>query len=161
VLRNLDVLESLVRERFVVCRFYKDAAFNSPKLRELLPTNQPPLTVPINAGVIGIDKVRDDQLFSWWIYCCVQAFVRRDVREHVTWCDQGALAWAIEKANASHLIESDRWNAMVSVRGRGGQSVNDPGLLDWLMTEYPHVDIVHWIGTVKPFKGPGFSPTIP
>ncbi|NBQ67386.1 MAG: hypothetical protein EBU46_00570 [Nitrosomonadaceae bacterium] len=162
IIRSIDELVSLVKQQpFIMPDIYNpDVTPNKPELYQQLPIYAAiDDTVKINAGIIGINPNRDSQLFDQWIDCCYQALRNPEIRASVSWSDQGALIWALQRSQRQSTTILDaavRFNCPANfTKGgkEGGQrkSYKDSGyqFLEELAVDHPSTNIVHWMGNGK------------
>ncbi|MBA2116696.1 hypothetical protein [Bremerella alba] len=155
VIRPLSELFPEIEKGVVV---YTDANHppsspNHPKLYELLPV--PKITAKfVNSGVLGLQCGRDDDLISSWKYCIEQAATRLEVRQLISWHDQGALLWALHKTMRTHLIRQDvTWNCpphgFNASRRSERKRYSRASYLQDIRRDHPHVGIVHYMSRPK------------
>ncbi len=127
---------------------------NRPRLyRHLrLSPTQSADAVSVNAGVIGVCKIRDRTLLDTWTWGIQWAAQQPKLRNLVAYADQGILHWAIARTDAATSIQGNtRW-ACPCRPGTDwiSQSLNGmQSLLSAIRNAHPGASIVHWYGVHK------------
>jgi hypothetical protein len=75
------------------------------------------------------------------------------VAEAISWWDQGALIWAIQRCGLEHrVVDTWAWNMCVkhtrAVRNCHGW---DDGTLERLRVDVPEANLLHWNGHAPPW----------
>lgn len=127
---------------------------NPPRLYELLPTGRHHPEPRINAGVVGLDRVRDAELLREWMWGIEQAAKRPEVREATGWHDQGHLRRAMVVFGVEAAGDGKRWNrsaddADYQTRHRRRRYTDGPDLFDRIRENHPGTHIVHWMDKWK------------
>lgn len=155
VISKLDeVFDSLHQTPLLVADRHGSATQNDPCLYELLPL---PNGVEhgnwgLNAGVVGLCKLRDAELLRKWAGAVEWAASNPTQRHLLQWCDQGALIWAIYQVGIEHAVRPDvRWNypAATSPDLVQAANVNSRTIWDELRVRFPAADVLHWYGVPK------------
>lgn len=158
VLRNLEGLFRLLDDGpvFTPENNAPQATPNRPELYDLLPISRSfdPLEPRVNAGVSGWDLVRDKEVLESYLFPVVRACSDSRVREAISWHDQGALIWAIQKTGLEHrVLKTNEWNLCASRTVLGDCPVPwDEGFLKNLRESIASANIVHWNGTRVPWE---------
>jgi hypothetical protein len=101
-----------------------------------------------NAGVIGLDIVRDAELLNLWCWLVTLAADDPEARSLVTWFDEGALHWALQAARRiDRLLPRGGWN-----RYMPSQSSDDPAAYVLAHTPLNDDVIWHFAGNTKPWR---------
>lgn len=106
----------------------------------------------INSGVMAFDKERDQPVLDAWRHCVEQAAGNKAIKASITWHDQGALMWAVEKCGLTGRIRSERaFNCPATKAGThwGDAQVNPEGFLNSV-----HEDaclVKHFLSHPKPW----------
>lgn len=158
VLRNLKELFQLLEDGpvFTPENNAPHLTPNRPDLYQLLPISHPfdPTEPRVNAGVSGWDLSRDDEILKAYIYPIERACEDIRVRNAISWHDQGALIWAIQKTRAEHrVVKTIKWNLCAlrtTLRDRP-VAWNDDFLAN-VRTMVPEASLVHWNGTRVPWE---------
>lgn len=157
VLRNLSGLFAAVATGPVFTPENKAPQLtpNRPELYRLLPIGRrfDPLVPLINAGVSGWRRDRDAAAIEAYILPIARAVEDRDVRQAISWHDQGALIWAIQACGLEHRVaETSAWNLCVDHTRLGQQPAAwDDGFLDAVRAAVPQANILHWNGREPPW----------
>ncbi len=127
---------------------------NRPRLyRHLrLTSTQSADAVSVNAGVVGVCKIRDRALLDTWTWGIQWAAQQPSLRNLVAYADQGILHWAIARTDTAEAIQGNtRWacpcrpgTEWISQSRTGSQ-----GLLSAICDGHPEASIVHWYGVNK------------
>lgn len=127
---------------------------NRPRLYRHLavPEGHDPESVTVNAGVVGLCKIRDRALLDTWCWGIQWAAQQPKLRELVTFADQGILNWAIVRNSLAGVVQTDtRWNSPCKHEGillldghRDSES-----LLSTIRRLHTGATIVHWYGIYK------------
>lgn len=158
VLRELGALYHMLEEGPVFTTENHDAAAtpNRPELYEHLPIERPfnPGVPAVNAGVSGWDLERDHAALQGYMYPVIRACRDPAIRDAISWHDQGALIWSIQRHGLEHRVLADwKWNLCVrhtSVLGR--QLVWGNLVVDGLRRSVPDANLLHWNGVPLPWK---------
>jgi len=155
IVGDLSQAFGLLDERPLLVRDGNDVVTeNHPLLYERLPLPEGSETkgVNLNAGVVGLCKVRDRALLSAWAYGVAWAAVNPEGQRLSAWADQGMLLWAVHHTKSTDVIRQDMaWNfpsqgTSDAIR-RAVQ--NERSILDEIRSDYPEANIVHWLGPNK------------
>jgi len=130
---------------------------NNPRLYDLLPIARrfDPLVPMVNAGVSAWRPQRDSAAIDAYLFAVERAAVDENVREAISWHDQGALIWAIQCLGLEHRVaSSSTWNLCVdnTALARRPLPWND----DFLRAARLAVDdanILHWNGRAPAWIG--------
>jgi hypothetical protein len=157
VLRNLDQLFRLLDDGpvFTPENNAPAATPNKSELYRLLPIARSfdRLEPRVNGGVSGWDLVRDKEILDAYIYPIERACKDDRVRDSISWHDQGALIWAIQKTGMeSRVVKTTSWNLCVIHTGLSDQPVawNDDFLAN-VRERVPSANILHWNGSRVPW----------
>jgi hypothetical protein len=145
---HLDTQPLLVRDATIA------TTENPPQLYEHLPLPKDTETsgINLNAGVVGICKVRDRALLHAWGYGVGWAAANPDKQHLSAWVDQGILLWACHHTQSTSVIQTDlRWNQPAARAPSLIQSAvkNRCSILEQIRQRYPQAAIVHWLGDSK------------
>lgn len=157
VLRNLDQLFEKLDQGpvFTVENNAPDKTPNLPELYQLLPIGREfDLRYPAaNGGVSGWDLARDKKVLADYMLPILSACDNIEIREAISWHDQGALIWAIQKNALEHRVETEtRWNLCVKNSAAGAKTYNwGPDVLSKLRHDEPDACILHWNGHRVPW----------
>jgi hypothetical protein len=157
VLRNLQQLFQLLDDGpvFTPENNAPAATPNKPELYKLLPIARPfdPLEPTVNGGVSGWDLVRDKEILDAYIYPIERACADARIREAISWHDQGALIWAIQRTGMQHrVLKTPLWNLCVTHTSLAEQPVawNDDFLRN-VRERVPAANLLHWNGARAPW----------
>jgi hypothetical protein len=157
VLRDLEELFRLLDlgPVFTPENLAPEATPNKPELYDLLPITRifDPLEPRVNGGVSGWDLVRDRVVLDAYIYAVARACEDRRVRNAISWHDQGALIWAIQKCGMEHrVMNTTKWNLCVHRSLLSARSIvwNDC-FLEQVRHTVSDANILHWNGTAPPW----------
>jgi hypothetical protein len=159
VLRNLEQLFGLLEDGpvFTPENNAPGATRNKPELYDLLPITRPfdPLEPRVNGGVSGWDLDRDRAVVDAYIHPVARACEDRRVRDAISWHDQGALIWAIQRCGMEHrVVDTTKWNLCVRrsplcthpiawnnhFLGEVRAAVSDANILHWNSMKPPWLD---------------------
>jgi len=131
---------------------------NHPRLYELMPISgefNPALPV-VNAGVSGWRKDRDAMALRAYTLPVERAIDDPDVRNAISWHDQGALIWAIQSCGLEHCVmPTNEWNLCVNHTRLARNSLPwNENFLERARAEVPNANIVHWNGAAPPWTMP-------
>ncbi len=157
VLRNLQSLFALLDDGpvFTPENNAPEVTANKPALYELLPIKRSfdPLRPAVNAGVSGWDLVRDEALLAAYKFPILRACEDDRIRDAISWHDQGALIWAIQKMGLEHrVLESRAWN--LCVRNTSVLAKNfawNEQFLDKVRQAIEDANLLHWNGVKVPW----------
>jgi hypothetical protein len=159
VLRNLDQLFGLLEDGpvFTPENNAPDVTPNKPELYDLLPIRRPfdPLEPRVNGGVSGWDLIRDSAVLDAYVYPIARACQDERVRNAISWHDQGALIWAIQKCGMEHrVVDTASWNLCVLHTPLHGRPVpwNDH-FLAGVRNAVSDANILHWNSMKFPWLG--------
>jgi hypothetical protein len=159
VLRNLDQLFGLLEDGPVFTPEHNAPGVtpNKPELYDLLPIARrfDPLEPRVNAGVSGWDLVRDSAILDAYIYPVARACEDERVRNAISWHNQGALIWAIQKCGMEHrVVDTVNWNLCVVHTSLFARPIawTDRFLAD-VKKAVPDANVLHWNGTNVPWLG--------
>ena len=155
VLKDLTGLFDSIQSGPLLCPDLTDAEVeNRPKLYDWLPVGEVPLnsSLRVNAGTIGLDKRRDQELLAAWAWA-VQ-FAARNLRltPLFRWFDQGALHWAIHRLAKENLVSPEsRWCVpfLEDINIISDTIRNYRSLTGTLRRRFPDTSIVHFLGKSK------------
>lgn len=150
VVGDLNALFRRIREAPLLIRHWDAGQYKSPNRQELydrFPVKRRLGDRAINAGVLGFDISRDAALLG--AYCNMVRLAESDaqLREYITWYDEGALHWAVEKLDMiDEVVDCAEWNRPASSTSR------DP--LDFIARLQPASrDVVlHFSSNPKPWN---------
>jgi len=126
-----------------------------------LPDSVQTTGVNLNAGVLGLCKIRDKALLNAWAYGVAWAAMHPDKQSLSAWVDQGMLLWAAHRTAQTQFIRSHvAWNCPVDASRTRRPIDHGPGLiataasnghsvLEEIRHRYPGAKIVHWLGVYK------------
>lgn len=157
ILRNLDMLFKKLDEGpiFTPENLAPHVTANKPELYEFLPINRKFSEVDalINAGVSGWHLQRDKCILNDYVFVVKQAFQDSDIKNSISWHDQGALIWAILNNGLEHRVERGwEWNLCIkntSIKNIKFTWSNE--VLDELKQKVPEANILHWNGQRVPW----------
>jgi hypothetical protein len=158
VLRGLDELFAMLEAGPVFTPENKapERTPNRPELYELLPIERDfdPRRPVVNAGVSGWRKTRDAAALAAYLSVVAAAARSRAVMNAISWHDQGALIWAIQRLGLEHrVLDSDLWNLCVDRAGLPARHLRwDRELCDRLRARLPDVRLLHWNGRPTPWS---------
>ncbi len=157
VLRDLATLFSFLDEGpvFTPENLAPDRSANTPELYALLPIERvfDPARPVVNAGVSGWDLERDRVALDAYMEPIRRACLDLRVRSAISWWDQGALLWAIQKTGLEgRVVASWKWNLCVKhTQARGRTYEWDEGVVEILRREVPEASLLHWNGYAVPW----------
>ncbi len=146
-----DALDEIAKAPLLVADQTGCELVNRDGLADVLPSpRREPIASRVNAGVVGLDRVRDRELLAAWAWG-VQ-FAGRNLRlAHLfRWYDQGALQWALGRLGRGGLLRTDsRWNrAVLDARlPLAGASLDS--ILEILHRHDPEAAVAHFLGPNK------------
>ena len=158
VLRRLSELFAMLDEGpvFTPENLAPEMTPNKPELYSLLPIERPfdPMKPTVNGGVSGWDLERDREALEAYMYPIRRACEDLSVREAISWHDQGALIWAVQKMGLEHRV-SDTWQWNLCARHTSAfdkpYNTWDKSVLDILRREVPEANLLHWNGLPVPW----------
>lgn len=128
---------------------------NRPELYDLLPIDRPfdPLRPTVNAGVSGWDLARDRDVLAAYIHPVARACDDEQVRAAISWHDQGALIWAIQRCGVERCVtETTAWNLCVRHSAVAETPPAwDDGFIDRVRDLEPVANLLHWNGAKLPW----------
>jgi hypothetical protein len=128
---------------------------NRSELYELLPIARTfdPRVPAINAGVSGWRRNRDAAAIDAYIRPVARAVEDANVREAISWHDQGALIWAIQSCGLEHRVAPDNtWNMCVDHTAIIQAPIAwDRDFLAQARARVPNANILHWNGSPPPW----------
>jgi len=157
VLRHLDQLFGFLEDGpvFTPENHAPAATPNKPELYDLLPIPHwfDPLEPRVNGGVSGWDLVRDAAVLEAYTYPVQRACEDLRVRDALSWHDQGALIWAIQKTQLQRcVLPSARWNLCVSHTALAQHPLSwDEHFLDRARRQVLDANLLHWNGVKVPW----------
>jgi hypothetical protein len=157
VLRNLRGLFWMLDQGpvFTPENLAPDKTPNYPELYQLLPIARPfdPAVPTVNGGVSAWDLERDARVLAAYQYPVRRAFEDPQIKAAISWHDQGALIWAIQRHGLESRVAADsRWNQCVKHTPAYGQQLPwDATGLDRIRELVPQANILHWNGTAVPW----------
>ena len=160
VLRNLEGLFAMLETGpvFTPENRAPHLTANRPELYQLLPIQRSydPLNPVINAGVSAWRRDRDVAAIDAYLLPVARAVEDPKVRNAISWQDQGALIWAIQRCGLEdRVVKTNDWNLCVAQTSLAGRSIPwDADFLDVVKAEVPRANIVHWNGTTPPWPIP-------
>lgn len=157
VLHHLDVLFELLETGpvFTPENLAPARTPNNPTLYELLPISREfdPSSPCINAGVSGWHKERDQHILEAYCYPIIQACHNLAIREAISWHDQGALIWAIQKTGQEHrVLNNYSFNLCVKHTPLLSNPLEwSPDVAERIRQIVTDANIVHWNGHRVPW----------
>jgi hypothetical protein len=107
--------------------------------------------MPVQNGVIVIDKSEHEGILREWTLLCNACKEEEHLANLVSYFDQGAFLWAIEKSNKLDIIgDSVKYNTVARNRAKYFQIIK-PSFVQEIRKKYPKSHIVHWAGRYKLF----------
>ena len=161
VLRNLSELFASVAVGPVFTPDNNASGLNAnhPDLYKRLQIQRPfDQKIPaVNAGVSGWRKDRDEAAIDAYIYVVEQAVVDKEIRDLISWHDQGALIWAIQFSGLEHRVAGTNiWNLCAKNTSIADRPIpwNDK-FLEVARERVKQANILHWNSCRRPWvKGP-------
>lgn len=157
VLRNLDLLFALLDNGpvFTPENFAPEVTPNKPELYELLPIARSfdPREPRVNSGVSGWDLIRDKDTLDAYGFAVESAFEDARIHDAISWREQGALIWAIQKTGMEHRVQQTTvWNRCVIHTPLRERPVpwNDDFLAS-ARKAVPDANLIHWNGNRVPW----------
>lgn len=157
VLRDLATLFGFLDDGpvFTIENNAPEATPNKPALYALLPIGRPfdPNLPHVNAGVSGWDLGRDRAALDAYLYPVFRACEDERVRAAVSWHDQGALIWAIQRCGLEDRVLTDReWNLCIRHAPEPARALRwGDGFLDAARAAAPATKLLHWNGNAPPW----------
>jgi lipopolysaccharide biosynthesis glycosyltransferase len=107
----------------------------------------------INAGVSGWHLTRDKKILNDYANVVKKAFENEDIKNAISWHDQGSLIWAILNTGSEKRIATDwTWNLCVKhTKIKELKFTWHSQLLDELRKQVPEANILHWNGQPVPW----------
>ncbi len=128
---------------------------NQPELYRLLPIRRAfdPLVPTVNSGVSAWRRERDASAIDSFILPVARAVDDPDIRQAISWHDQGALIWAIQSCGLEHrVVRTNEWNMCVEHTVLVKRPVLwDANFLGAVRAEVPNTNILHWNGHTPPW----------
>jgi hypothetical protein len=106
----------------------------------------------VNAGVVGLNKLRDRALLNAWGYGVAWMALNPDKQRLSAWADQGMLLWALQYTGRTNCIDSHLgWNYPSGPVSRllATSMTNGRSVLQEIGSRFPAARIVHWFGVHK------------
>lgn len=158
ILRNLDLLFKKIEDSpvFTPENLAPQVTANKPELYQLLPINKPfqKENVLINAGVSGWHKARDKKILNDYAMVVTEAFENENIKNAISWHDQGALIWAILNNSAESKVEKSwKWN--LCVKHTAAKEIKftwSKETLKRIQQIVPEANILHWNGQPVPWS---------
>ena len=157
VLRNLKDLFRFLDDGPVFTRENNapEVTPNKPSLYGLLPIHRlfDPFEPRLNGGVSGWDLLRDSAVLDAYMFPILRACDDQRISEAISWHDQGALIWAVQKMGLQHrVLDSNIWNLCV----RHTPLIQRPiawgeFFLAHVREAVPSANLLHWNGTQVPW----------
>lgn len=157
ILRDLDGLFAMLDAGpvFTIENNAPEFTPNKPALYQHLPIPRAfDQAVPVaNGGVSGWDLERDREVLQAYMHPIRQACQRLEVRESISWHDQGALIWAIQRHGLEHRVLRDpSWNLCIRHSpARQRRYAWGPGAIEELRQADPSAHLLHWNGHPVPW----------
>jgi hypothetical protein len=158
VLRNLGALFSMLDEGpvFTPENNAPEVTANNPVLYRLLPIERRfnPDEPKVNGGVSGWELPRDRALLDAYMYPIIRACEDQNIANAISWHDQGALIWAIQKLGLEHrVLKTNNWNLCVRNTSIAREPVawNDR-FLETVRKRVTEANLLHWNGTRPPWE---------
>jgi hypothetical protein len=130
---------------------------NKSRLYELLPIARAfePGRPALNGGVSGWDLVRDEPVLRAYMYPIRRAFENSEIKRAISWHDQGALIWAVQRYGLEHRTTNSKdWNCCVVHTPAFQRSFSwDQEGLEEIRGLVPDVNLLHWNGVAVPWSG--------
>jgi len=159
VLRNLGDLFAAIGEGPVFTPENKapQCTANKPRLYDLLPIGRrfDPSVPTVNAGVSAWRLDRDSAAIDAYLFPVQRAAVDENVREAISWHDQGALIWAIQYLGLEHRVASNStWNLCVDNTAIAHRPLPwDDDFLRAAREAVGDANILHWNGRAPAWVG--------
>lgn len=129
---------------------------NKSKLYKLLPIQRDfnENNALINAGVSGWHLDRDKKILNDYTFLVSKAFEDEDIKNSISWHDQGCLIWAILNNGMENRIATDwKWNLCVKhTMAQGLKFEWSEDILQQLRGLAPEANILHWNGQAVPWS---------
>lgn len=126
---------------------------NDPRLYELLPVPDSAAwgSARLNAGVVGLCKIRDREILAAWAWSVQWAASNPRHHKLIDWADQGLLLWALHRTgDTPHIRDNAIWNCKGSdVHDLLPDAIRCGSLFKAIKKRYPKAGIVHWLGDFK------------
>jgi lipopolysaccharide biosynthesis glycosyltransferase len=157
VLRRLDELFTMLEDGpvFTVENLAPECTANNPELYRLLPIDRQfnPTEPLVNGGVSGWDIERDQQILESYMYPIRIAREDQAVRNAISWHDQGALIWAIQRTGKEDRVLKDtRWNLCIRHSKAATKSYDwNPQVIEQLQIDETDACLLHWNGRKVPW----------
>lgn len=157
ILRDLDQLFAMLDEGpvFTIENNAPECTPNKPALYQHLPIPHhfDPNLPAANGGVSGWDLERDREVLEAYMHPIRQACTRPEVRDNISWHDQGALIWAIQRHGLEHRVLNDRnWNLCIRHSPARHQRYTwGPEVITQLQQDDPNARLLHWNGHRVPW----------
>ncbi len=149
VLCGIDEMFQRIEDRFQV---FSDIhaptmAKNGGGLYKHCPPKHKPDNTVLNAGVIGLDLLRDKNILDMWTSFILKAVEDKKITEYVRWWDQGALLWTYWNSRAFEISrEAKTWNRPANRRKKYDYTDE---IYDEIQCHNAGANIVHWMGQPK------------
>jgi len=157
ILRNLGGIFSLLDDGpvFTPENLAPEKTPNKPQLYDLLPIDRAfdRARPTVNGGVSGWDLKRDRDALQAYMHPIRRACDDPRVRDAISWHDQGALLWAIQKTGLEHRVQpTSAWNLCVAHTRAAGKAYDwNPAVLQELRRDVPEANLLHWNGYAVPW----------
>lgn len=158
ILRNLNELFAKLDDGpvFTIENHAPDKTPNKPELYQLLPINRAfnPLEPVANGGVSGWDLMRDKAVLDDYKYPILQACHHKAIEQAISWHDQGALIWAIQKHGLEQrVLKEFHWNLCVRhTLAFNKKYLWNKEVIAQLINDVPEASLLHWNGCTVPWS---------
>lgn len=158
VLRRLGELFAMLGQGpvFTPENLAPELTANKPELYALLPIERgfDPLKPAVNGGVSGWDLERDREALEAYMLPVRRACDDPEVRDAISWHDQGALIWAIQSRGLEgRVLESRNWNLCAChTPARNKRYAWGREALEALRRDAPEANLLHWNGLPVPWS---------
>lgn len=129
---------------------------NNPDLYTFLPIDREQFDIAepmANGGVSGWDLIRDKEILESYQYPILQACHNKQIEKAISWHDQGALIWAIQKHGLEeNVLKSINWNLCAKhTKALNKTYCWDKDVTSQLRKDVPEANLLHWNGQKVPW----------